>query len=50
MAETKVEQAMAIIEGMTVLELAEMVKAMEVKFGISAAAPVAAAASHHNGG
>jgi large subunit ribosomal protein L7/L12 len=45
MAESKVEQAMAIIEGMTVLELAEMVKAMEVKFGISAAAPVAAAAA-----
>jgi large subunit ribosomal protein L7/L12 len=45
MADTKVEQAMAIIEGMTVLELAEMVKAMEVKFGISAAAPVAAAAA-----
>src|SRR5450759_1402044 len=45
MAETKVEQAMAIIEGMTVMELAEMVKAMEVKFGISAAAPVAAAAA-----
>ena len=44
MAETKVEQAMAIIEGMTVLELAEMVKAMETKFGISAAAPVAVAA------
>lgn len=41
----KVEQAMAIIEGMTVLELAEMVKAMEVKFGISAAAPVAVAAA-----
>jgi large subunit ribosomal protein L7/L12 len=45
MAESKVEQAMAIIEGMTILELAEMVKAMEVKFGISAAAPVAAAAA-----
>ncbi len=44
MAESKVEQAMAIIEGMTVLELAEMVKAMEEKFGISAAAPVAVAA------
>jgi large subunit ribosomal protein L7/L12 len=43
MAESKVEQAMAIIEGMTVLELAEMVKAMEEKFGISAAAPVAVA-------
>ena len=36
---------MAIIEGMTVLELAEMVKAMETKFGISAAAPVAVAAA-----
>ena len=44
MAETKVEQALAIIEGMTVLELAELVKAMETKFGISAAAPVAVAA------
>src|SRR5512147_1791073 len=45
MADSKVEQAMAIIEGMTVLELAEMVKAMEAKFGISAAAPVAVAAA-----
>jgi large subunit ribosomal protein L7/L12 len=45
MAESKVEQAMAIIEGMTVLELAEMVKAMETKFGISAAAQVAVAAA-----
>ncbi len=44
MAETKVEQALAIIEGMTVLELAELVKSMETKFGISAAAPVAVAA------
>lgn len=43
MAESKVEQAMAIIEGMTVLELAEMVKTMEQKFGISAAAPIAVA-------
>jgi len=45
MAESKVEQALAIIEGMTVMELAEMVKAMEAKFGISAAAPVAVAAA-----
>jgi large subunit ribosomal protein L7/L12 len=50
MATTKVEQAMAIIEGMTVLELAEMVKAMETKFGISAAAPVAVAAAPAAGG
>jgi large subunit ribosomal protein L7/L12 len=41
---TKVDQAMSIIEGMTVLELADLVKAMEQKFGISAAAPVAVAA------
>ena len=45
MAETKVEQAMAIIEGMTVLELAEMVKAMETKFGIAAPAAGAAPAA-----
>lgn len=31
------------IETMTVVELAELVKALETKFGISAAAPVAAA-------
>jgi large subunit ribosomal protein L7/L12 len=43
--QTKVEQTMAIIEGMTVIELADLVKAMEVKFGISAAAPVAVAAA-----
>jgi large subunit ribosomal protein L7/L12 len=41
---SKVDQAMAIIEGMTVIELADMVKAMEKKFGISAAAPMMAAA------
>ena len=32
------------IENMTVLELSELVKAMEEKFGVSAAAPVAVAA------
>ncbi len=47
---TKVEQALSIIEGMTVLELAELVKAMENKFGISAAAPVAVAAAPAAGG
>jgi len=45
MAETKVEQVLAVIEGLTILEVAELVKAMETKFGISAAAPVAAAAA-----
>jgi len=32
------------ISNMTVIELAELVKALEAKFGVSAAAPVAAAA------
>jgi large subunit ribosomal protein L7/L12 len=45
MAETKVEQVLSLIEGLTILEVAELVKAMEAKFGISAAAPVAAAAA-----
>ena len=38
------EEIMQAIEEMTVLELSELVKAMEEKFGVSAAAPVAAAA------
>jgi large subunit ribosomal protein L7/L12 len=33
-----------MIEGMSVLEAADLVKAMEEKFGVSAAAPVAVAA------
>ena len=37
------EEIMSAIESMTVLELAELVKALEEKFGVSAAAPVAAA-------
>src|SRR5512136_1476087 len=45
MAETKVEQVLSLIEGLTILEVAELVKAMEAKFGISAAAPVAVAAA-----
>jgi large subunit ribosomal protein L7/L12 len=39
------EQIMEAIENMTVLELAELVKALEEKFGVSAAAPVAMAAA-----
>ena len=35
------EEIMEAIENMTVLELSELVKAMEDKFGVSAAAPVA---------
>ncbi len=43
MALTK-DEMLEAISGMTVLELSELVKAMEDKFGISAAAPVAVAA------
>ena len=39
------DEIMQAIEGMTVLELSELVKAMEEKFGVSAAAPVAVAAA-----
>ena len=39
------EQILEAIENMTVLELSELVKAMEEKFGVSAAAPVAVAAA-----
>lgn len=37
----KVQEVLEAIKGMTVLELAELVKAFEEEFGISAAAPVA---------
>ena len=39
------EEIMQAIEEMTVLELSELVKAMEEKFGVSAAAPAAGAAA-----
>lgn len=41
---TKKEQIIELVESMTVLELAELVKELEDKFGVSAAAPVAIAA------
>lgn len=44
------EQIMEAIENMTVLELSELVKALEEKFGVSAAAPVAVAAAPAAGG
>lgn len=44
------EEILQAIENMTVLELAELVKAMEEKFGVSAAAPVAVAAAPVAGG
>lgn len=37
-----VEQAMELIEGLTLLEMSELVKNLEDKFGVTAAAPVAA--------
>ena len=43
MAATK-EEILEAIASMTVLEVSELVKAMEEKFGVSAAAPVAIAA------
>ena len=42
MAATK-EEILEAIASMTVLEVSELVKAMEEKFGVSAAAPVAVA-------
>ena len=39
------DQIIEAIESMTVLELSELVKALEEKFGVSAAAPVAVAAA-----
>ena len=38
-------KVLEIVEKMTVLELADLVKVMEEKFGVSAAAPVAAVAA-----
>ena len=40
---SKVEQVLELVKGMTVLELAELVKKFESEFGVSAAAPVIAA-------
>ncbi|MDD2486971.1 MAG: 50S ribosomal protein L7/L12 [Candidatus Gracilibacteria bacterium] len=37
------QKIMDLTEGLTILELADLVSAMEEKFGVSAAAPVAAA-------
>jgi len=39
------DQLIEAIKGMTVLELSEMVKALEEEFGVSAAAPIAVAAA-----
>ena len=41
----KMQDIISSIETMSVLELADLVKALETKFGVSAAAPVAAASA-----
>jgi large subunit ribosomal protein L7/L12 len=50
MAKVTKEQVVEFIENMSVLELAELVKELEDKFGVSAAAPVAVAAGPAAGG
>ncbi|WP_406677330.1 50S ribosomal protein L7/L12 [Moorella sp. ACPs] len=40
---SKVQEIIEAVKGLTVLELAELVKALEEEFGVSAAAPVAMA-------
>jgi len=45
MAKLSNEQIIESLEEMTILELNELVKAIEEKFGVTAAAPVAAAAA-----
>ena len=47
---SKVEDVMQILETMTVLELSELIKACEDKFGVKAQAPVAAAVAPAAGG
>ena len=44
------QKVLELIESMTILEAADLVKAMEEKFGVSAAAPVAVAAAPGAGG
>ena len=45
-----IEDIMTAIKGMNVMELSELVKALEAEFGVSAAAPVAVAAAPAAGG
>ncbi|MBO8158029.1 50S ribosomal protein L7/L12 [Thermosyntropha sp.] len=41
---SKVQEVIEIVKSLTVLELSELVKALEEEFGVSAAAPMAVAA------
>jgi large subunit ribosomal protein L7/L12 len=43
-ADAKIDELLTSIEGLTVLQLSKLVKAMEERFGVTAAAPVAMAA------
>ena len=45
MASEKVVKMIEDVKALTVLELSELVKALEEEFGVSAAAPVAVAAA-----
>ena len=42
---SKVNEIVEAVKGLTVLELSELVKALETEFGVSAAAPMAMAAA-----
>ena len=46
---SKVNEILEAVKGLTVLELAELVKAFEEEFGVTAAAPVAAVANAAGG-
>ena len=46
----KMEELVSAVEKMTVLELSQLVKALEQRLGVSAAAPVAVAAAPAAGG
>jgi len=50
MSDVTTQQILESVEKMTLLQVAELVKAFEEKFGVSAAAPVAVAAGGAAGG
>ncbi len=47
---SKINEIIESVKGLTVIELAELVKAFEEEFGVTAAAPVAVAAPAAGGG
>ena len=50
MASEKIQKLIDEVKNLTVLELSELVKALEEEFGVSAAAPMAVAAAPMAGG